>query len=568
LRNTRLSKITISLCIVLLIVALSLIFACGGPEPTTPATTTPAATTPAATTPTASIPPSVTPSASMPTVVTPETPTPTAPADNIKRGGILRIGRGAYQHISLGYPPTMGGDTDGYYSEPGLDTLFTYDTQLKIVPRLALDFTVADDAKSVTMHLRKGVKFHDGSDWNAEVCKWNLEGYIASPKKDIDSISSIDIIDDYTIKLNLESYDATLLSKFCQDPGRMISKLAYDTYGQEYCEKHPVGTGPFKFVSWERDVALKWERNENYWQEGLPYLDGVEILWYADSTTLLIAFKNGDFDIIETGGKDAESLMAEADYNVTVSTNGMTPFLSGDSIHPDSPFNDLRVRQAMSYAVDQYAMNDAITYGWGKATNQWSPPGTPGYNPDVIEYPYNPDKAKALLAEAGYGNGFDTKILAFATDPSVGFGAVGTATASFLEDIGIHCDLQLLQLAQYDLVATAGGWENGICVVATYTRPEILDSMQAILTYDSVKFPSMMRPPGAEDVFQEARESRDLESKYDALFRLQKILVDEFCMAKFLYVQGNVAVKNTYIHNDEYFERAMGYVSPSTWLDK
>jgi ABC-type transport system substrate-binding protein len=222
----------------------------------------------------------------------------------------------------------------------------------------------------------------------------------------------------------------------------------------------------------------------------------------------------------------------------------------------------------MSYAVDQYAMAEAITYGWGKASNQWSPPGIASYNPDVVGYPHDPEKAKALLEEAGYGSGFDASIKAFATDPSAGFGAVATSAASFLEEIGINCEMDLLQLAQYDLVATKGGWEDGICVVATYTRPEILDSMQQILVYDSVKFPSMMRPPGAEDTFYEARTSRTLEEKYDALYRLQKILVDEGCMFKCLYVQGNVAIKNTYIHDDEYFERGLGYISPSCYMDK
>jgi peptide/nickel transport system substrate-binding protein len=566
LRKNRLSKITISLCMVLLIVALSLMFACGEPEPTT---TTPAATTPATSTPAATKPTTVTPSQTAPpSVVVKETTTPSKTADTSKYGGILRVGRGAWQHVALGYPPGMGSDIDGYYVEPCIESLFTYDTEFNIVPRLALDFKVADDMKSAIMTLRQGVKFHDGSDWNAEVCKWNLEGYIASPKTDIDVISSVEIIDDYTLKINLESYDSAILSKLCQDPGRMISKQAFETNGKEWCEKNPVGTGPFKFVSWERDVALKWERNDEYWQEGLPYLDGFEILWYADSTTLLMAFQNGDFDIIETSGKDATTLMEEGDYNVVVANYGMTPFLSGDSIHPDSPYNDLKVRQAISYAVDEFALTDALTYGWGKATNQWSPPGTPSYNPDVVGYPYNLEKAKELIAEAGYADGFDTKLLAMGTDPSVGFGAVATATASFLEEIGIRCKVELLQLAQYDLLATGGGWENGVCVVATYTKPEILDSMALILMPGSIKFPSMMRPPGSEDTFMEAQKATEPETKHDALHRLQKIIVDDYCMAKFLYVQGNVAVKNLYVHDDEYFERSMGYVSPATWMDK
>ena len=150
--------------------------------------------------------------------------TPAATGVTPKKGGILKIGGVHSQTLSLGYPPTMAGEIDGYMSEPCLDTLFTYDKQLNLIPRLALSYKVADDAKSITLTLRQGVKFHDGSDFNAEVVKWNLDSYRATPKPDLAAVSSVDVVDPYTVRVNLKEYDSVLISKFTTDPGRIISK--------------------------------------------------------------------------------------------------------------------------------------------------------------------------------------------------------------------------------------------------------------------------------------------------------------------------------------------------------
>ena len=139
---------------------------------------------------------------------------------------------------------------------------------------------------------------------------------------------------------------------------------------------------------------------------GPVYLDGYWRLIYADTTTALMAFKNGDFDILNTGGNDAQALEKTGKYNIVISKYGKTPVLAGDSKNADSPFSKLKVRQAMSYAIDAKTMGDSLSYGWAKITNQWAVPGTPDYNTDVVGYPYNPDKAKQLLAEAGYRQRF------------------------------------------------------------------------------------------------------------------------------------------------------------------
>jgi peptide/nickel transport system substrate-binding protein len=532
-------KYSIGLVIILSIVVSSFLAGC---SQSTPASTPPAVSTTAASTPatTASV--------------------PAGP----KRGGILKIGGVTAQTLSLGYPPTMAGEIDGYMSEPAIDSLFTYDKNMNLMPRLALSYTVAPDSKSITINLRKGVKFHDGSDFNADVVKWNMDSYRATPKPDLASVTSIDVVDDYTVRLNLSEYDSVLISKLTTDPGRMISKQSFDANGKEWCEQHPVGTGPFKFVSWEKDVSFKYERWDGYWG-GPVYLDGYWRLLYADATSALMAFKNGDFDILLTTGNNAKDLEKTGKYDVFVSKYGRTPYLAGDSMNPNSPFSDIKVRRAMSYAIDQKTMGDSLSYGYAIITNQWALPGTPAYNPNVVGYPYDPDKARALLADAGYTDGFDCTIKYFVSDWTT---ARSTAVADYLSKIGIRVTLEPQQLAQYDLTATKGGWENGICDVLTYTRPEIMTSMQQILVYDSVKFPSMARAPGLEDLFDQAHRATDEKSKSDLLQKMQKLMVDDFAMATFLYVEGDIAVKQKYVHDDWWYEAANGYIAPTAWLDK
>jgi peptide/nickel transport system substrate-binding protein len=542
MKMNRQSKVMLGLFLILSLTALSLLAACSTSS-SSPAQPAPTSAAPA--------PPPQTSAA----------PAPSASGLTPKKGGILKIGGVSSQTLSLGYPPSMAGAIDGYASEPCLDTLFTYDKNLNIIPRLALDYKVSDDAKSITINLRKGVKFHDGSDFNAEVVKWNMDSFRATPKPDLKAVTSIDAVDDYTVRLNLSSFSSILVSSLCGDPGRMISEKAFDANGKAWCEKHPVGTGPFKFVSWDPDVSFKYERWDGYWG-GPVYLDGYWRLIYADATSAEMAFRNGDFDIFLTSGQTARDLEKTGKYNFSISKYGKTPFLAGDSNNSDSPFKNIKVRQAMSYAIDVKTMCDSLSYGYGIVTNQWSLPGTPGYNPDVVGYPYNPDKAKQLLAEAGYANGFDTTISYFVSDWTTNR---STAVADYLSKVGIRATLVPQQLAQWDLTATKGGWK-GIADVLTYTWPDVMTSMRDTML--NFRYISLARPPGLQDLYNQALLTPDQKAKWDIIKKIQKLMVDDFCMATWLDVEGDIACKNKYVHDDMWFDAAYGYLSGGAWMDK
>ena len=288
-------------------------------------------------------------------------------------------------------------------------------------------------------------------------------------------------------------------------------------------------------------------------------------MFFADSATALMAFKNGDIDMLIATQKDARALDDTGKYNIAVSRYGMTPFAVGDSKNPSSPFYKKEVRQAMSYAIDIKTLGDSLSYGYGVITNQWALPGTYAYNPNVVGYPYNPEKAKALIKSV-YPDGFDcTLTYMISSDWNTNR---CTAIGDYLGKVGVRVKLIPQQRAQYDLTATKGGWTNGICDMLTFTYPEIMNSMQQVLVKDSVKFPSMARAPGIEDLFNQAHAATDAQTKSDILQKMQKIMVDDYCMFSNQYIQGNICVKQKYVHDDMWYMAADQYLSGKAWIDK
>jgi len=268
---------------------------------------------------------------------------------------------------------------------------------------LAEKYTVADDLKSITFILRKGVKFIDGTDFNAEAAKWNLDKRIAT--KSYPYWGSVDVIDEYTIKMNLTSWVNTILGTFTAQGTWMISPTAYEKNGEEWARENPTGTGPFKFQSFERDVNYKVVKNPNYWQKGKPYLDGVTVLFISDSNTIRMAMEAGQADACQIeAGKTAVDLKAKG-FGLQI-TIGTVMCMVPDTAHSDSILADQKVREAIEYAIDRDAIADAFSYGLWEAPYQIPPASSMGYNPNfTLAREYNPDKARQLLTEAGHPDG-------------------------------------------------------------------------------------------------------------------------------------------------------------------
>lgn len=405
------------LVLVVLLVSASMLIGCSKPATTATPTSSPTSTVTST--------PSATPT---------KTTAPTTTEVN-KYGGTLKI-------ILIAGPQTPGGvpaeifGPDATSSQFCMEPLLRGDNKGGVVPWLAESYKLADDVKSVTFTLRKGVKFHDGTDFNAAAAKWNLDNYIKSPTNQY--WASAEVIDDYTIKVTFRAWVNTIINSFTGNGAWMVSPTAFEKNGIDWARNNPVGTGPFKFLSFQRDVSYKVVRNADYWQKGKPYLDGIEIDYIADPMTQRAAMEAGEAHMLqlEPGkmAKDLENLGLKT-YFQLVTVYSLLP----DSAHTDSPYANQKVREAVEYCLDREAMAKAFSYGYWSAQYQIPYAASPIYNPNFsLARKYDVDKAKQLLTEAGYPQGFTTTIL---VNPAIVNHDIAVALQSNLAAIGIKAEL-------------------------------------------------------------------------------------------------------------------------------
>jgi ABC-type transport system substrate-binding protein len=449
----------LSVPLVILIVVLTFLTACGN-SPTTP---TPAAQTTQPVVNPSTMPPSTTTSikpttlaATSATTIAPQTTTTAPPASPTpKYGGIFKFADPRAPSTTIGWLAETGA-SGGMWTYPMLETLMECDINNQFSPMLATQWVVADDLKSITFTLRQGVKFHDGSDFNAAVAKWNIDNMIAAKLSvNYTFMTAVEALDDHTLKITVSKYNNEMLNTLASV--YMVSKVAFDAKGKEGLRWNPVGTGPFKFVSFQRDVAIKYTKFADYWQKGKPYLDGLEMYFGADPVTMSAAFKAGDYDAM---GGDLSSVfydLQQSSYPIVKCYAG-TYVLAPDSKNVDSPWNKLKVRQALDYAIDRDALVKARGFGYWQTLYQYANPGTPSYNNNLGNRAYDPVKAKQLLAEAGYAGGFQTKI--YADVASSDKDAI-TAIQAYMQAVNIKADLSILDFASYGNYRTKG-WNNAV----------------------------------------------------------------------------------------------------------
>ncbi|MGB4182572.1 MAG: ABC transporter substrate-binding protein [Dethiobacteria bacterium] len=340
------------------------------------------------------------------------------------------------------------------------DSLIRFkDGSTELEPGLATEWEISDDGLEYTFKLRQGVKFHDGTPFDADAVKFNIDRQIdpEHPYHDTGEFGYADftfgmveevvVVDAETVKIILNEPFAPFLGNMAMNSASMVSPEAIKEYGKDISQ-NPVGTGPFKFVSWNPGVEVILEKNEDCWR-GAPNVDRLIFRPIDEDQTRLTELEAGNIDfIVGIPPDDLERLKDDADLQVVEQPGMHTWYVALNCQRP--PFNDVRVRQAVNYAINKEAIVDNILKGTGVLAKNILPPVIWSYTDDVQDYSYNPEKARELLKEAGYDESMTIDFYV----PKSGSGmqqpvTMATAIQSDLEAVGIKTNIQQLEWGTY-----------------------------------------------------------------------------------------------------------------------
>jgi peptide/nickel transport system substrate-binding protein len=531
--------------VVLVLVVIMLLSACTTASSTTPATSTAPATTKLATT----------------------VPTTAPAAAQPQYGGTFTWIRNTGIPV-LGAPPDMPTQTSTYpLASPVMENLVLCDDQENIVPNLAQSVDTSPDGKSITFHLRQGIKFTDGTDFNAAAVKYNLQADVAakcSGSAILSNVTSYDVVDNYTLRLNLSQYDARLLIGLAQSAiGSMVSPtaLAKATTPENAPKDHLVGTGPFLFDSWAKDQFIKFVKNPNYWQGGRPYLDAIEVQNNATTATSVMSFQAKEVNMVENIDPATYNQLKSQGYAVGIpSTLAFVFRIIPDSANADSPFAKLEVREALEYAIDKVGMAQGIGLGTqypatqlGIAKDAWYIQNYPARNYDVA-------KAKALLASAGYPNGFSYPLISDVRgrqDQTV-------AIQTYLKDVGINTTIDVADVARMASLQQ-NGWKG--ILLPGFPNWDSFSSWTNVFLNPTLTFPSAAVPAGWVDQWNKVVGTVDFNTRMSMMQAQMKQIYDQALMIPYIYDAPRYVTDGTVMNSQWDAHNINGYFDPAdTWL--
>lgn len=412
-------------------------------------------------------------------------------AQEIKQGGSMIV---TYKDDVSTLDPAIGYDWQNWSMIKSLfDGLMDYEPGTTILRKdLAEDYSISEDGLTYTFKLHQGVKFHNGREMTAEDVKysldrvtnpttqspgagffWSIKGFDAMSSGDATSLEGVSVIDPYTIAIELSRPDATFLHVMAINFSSIVPKEVVEEYGQDF-GKHPVGTGAFSLEDWTLGQHLIFARNTEYWNAGVPKLDQITFEVGQEPVVALLRLQRGETDIPGDGIPPANFLEVRDDPTYK------DMIIEGGQLHTGyitmnvkmAPFDNVAVRKAVNMAINKDRIVRIIN-GRAVVANQPLPPSMPGYAPDYEGYPFDPDAAKTMLAEAGFGDGFDTELYVYNTDPQP---RIAQAIQQDLAAIGIKAEIK--SLAQANVIAAGGEpdqapmiWSGGMAWIADFPDP-------------------------------------------------------------------------------------------------
>lgn len=398
----------------------------------------------------------------------------------------------------------------------------------EVLPDLAESWTVSDDGKTYTFKLHTGVKFHDGTDFDANDVKFSLDrargpNSVNAQKVLFEAIDAVEVVDPATVKVTLKHPQGSFLYNMGWGDAVIVAPESADTNKEK-----PIGTGPFKFDHWAKGSEVTLVKSDAYWGEPAS-LDKAEFRFIPDAAAAVPAMLSGDVQAFPFFPPDAISQVeGNPQLKVVVgSTEGET-ILAMNNKKP--PFDKLEVRQAIASAIDRKAIIDGASGGLGQPIGSHMSPSNKAYVDLTGVYPYDPAKAKELLKEAGLENGFKTTLKlpppAYARDG-------GQIIASELREIGIDAEIIPVEWAQWlDQVFTKKDYD---LTIVSHTEPNDID------IYSRPDYYFNYQNPKFNEVIKELDVTSDEAKRIELLKQAQKILADD-AVVGFLFELPKVGV--------------------------
>jgi peptide/nickel transport system substrate-binding protein len=396
------------------------------------------------------------------------------PTSSHRKGGILRVG--IESRIDALDPHSYGGWMTYRVLHNIFDGLVDRDlTSSKaphapIAPGLAKSWLISPDGRTYTFHLRDGVRFHDGTLFDADAVKFNIDRMANPNAPQYDSKSArysifiwrylkgVQVLDPFRVRIHLRETFSDFLAQMTEGgigSAKMLSPAAWQKYGNSGIKDHPVGTGPFKFLEKGKNGDIVLERNFDYWGKK-PFLDRLIFKPIPDSATRVASLQTGEVDFIFVPPPDTINILKKSGFKVVL---GPTPHIWFMCLNMQNrKMQDPRVRKAINLAIDKEGMARQLLHGMAQPAYGLQTPGCPSYDPDFIDYEYDPQAARRLLSEAGYPKGLKIR---FQTSTAGSGQLIPVSMAEWirrdLEKVGIDCRLDLREWVKY-----IGLWATGM----------------------------------------------------------------------------------------------------------
>jgi peptide/nickel transport system substrate-binding protein len=405
-------------------------------------------------------------------------------------GGTLRV---AWEADLSGLDPHLSPGIQAWYVEGNLfNSLLTIDAQLHYVPDLAESWDILENGKVYVFHLRPGVMFHDGTAFDAEAVRWNYQRIMDPEEHALDApfysmVERVEALDAHTVKFTLTYPSMTLLPVMAANRAGFLqmSPAAYQRWGKEAVRLHPVGTGPFTLARWDQNQIIVLEKNPHYFKPGLPYLDRIELHIMKEGVTRVTALRAGEVEFANAVPREQVERLTK-DTHIQMLRGRETQRITMALNQKKSPFRDVRVRQALlGYGIDRQAIIKTALVG--QAQPLWSvvPSGSRDHLDFGEQFPYDPDKAKALLKDAGYDAQHPLRYTIMTHGAEAALPTIATILKTQLANIGVAVTVEIIDRPIYlRRLTTDRDWDQSVGLASAawdpYTISWVMDSRAGV----------------------------------------------------------------------------------------